>query len=146
MLVEILLHGNVVARLNSFAGFLHLFRVEHEGWSVADHFHDKAIGRLLEGTRQILERLDLLAVNLIDNRETEWTQIGIDRIRQNVRQNDDFGMFAINLLAHEKIESVADAQVADAVGLEKIERHRLENETAINHIARPNVVTVPCMK
>src|SRR6185369_14717369 len=51
-------------------------------------------------------------------------------------------MFAVDLLAHEKIEGVTHAQIADAVGLKKVERHGLENETAVNHIARSSVVVV----
>src|SRR5256885_13210828 len=51
-------------------------------------------------------------------------------------------MLEINLLEHEVIEVMPDAHVGRLKGVDQVERQRLENQPAVNDVARLYVVTM----
>ena len=61
-----------------------------------------------ERRREIIQLLDFFAVDLVNDAGAVGSQIGVRRIRQNVRQNDDFGMLEVNLFDDEVIEEMPD--------------------------------------
>ena len=132
---EVLFGDDAVALFDPFAGLGEGGAVEDHGAALAQEFDDVELAGLGEGAGHVLQGADFLAVDFVHDRPFERLDVSVDRVLEDVAQNDDFGVFAVKVVGHVIVEEITQARVDLALrvltlGIEEVAVEWLEEEPA----------------
>src|SRR5262249_230238 len=133
---------NVVVGQNAISGLLNCGAFQN-GRPNASYESDNVIVRLFgKGSRDIVKGANFMGVDLVDDLESEIGQIGVNRVGQYIREDNNLRIFLVDFVSNKKIVKIPQTQIVNLVGIHKILRKRLENQTAEKHEPGRRIVMV----
>jgi len=133
---EVLLFDYVVALIDALAGGLDGGAVEDEGTAYAEELDDVLAGFFAKAVCEVVEGSYFFAVDLLDDAVFEVAEVGVDGVGEDGAEDDDLGVVFVELVLEKEVVEETNAKVVDVVGFEEVAGKGLEEEAAVEDVAR----------
>ena len=122
------MRSNLVARADPITRLLDGLAFQDKRAAFSQHIDHVVVGSRFEGRGNVVDALNLVTVDLINNLVAELGGVGVDWVRQDVAENDNFFALSINVSGNKIIKIEMQSQIFGTVLRHEVGIDRLEDQ------------------